>query len=96
MALSAALTAITAAVVGVILNLAIWFALHTLFGELRAIAAGPVAFEAPVPASLNWPFLLLTAAALIAIFRFRAGTLAVLGGCGLAGALLWLVSPTIH
>ena len=95
-ALSASLTAITAAVVGVILNLAIWFALHTLFGELRAIAAGPVAFEAPVPASLNWPFLLLTAAALIAIFRFRAGTLAVLGGCGLAGALLWLVSPTIH
>ena len=95
-ALSAALTAITAAVVGVILNLAIWFALHTLFGELRPVAAGPVAFEAPVLGSLSWPFLLLTAAALVAIFRFRVGTLWVLAGCGIAGALLWLVSPTIH
>ena len=94
-ALTAALTAITAAVVGVILNLALWFALHTLFGELRPVAAGPVRFDAPVLASLNWPFLLLTAAALIAIFRFGAGTLRVLGGCGLAGALLWLASPTM-
>ena len=90
-ALSAALAAITAAIVGVILNLALWFALHVLFGELRPVAAGPVGFEAPIWASLNLPALGLTAAALVAIFRFRAGPIPVLAGCGLAGALLWLV-----
>jgi chromate transporter len=95
-ALSAALTAITAAVVGVILNLALWFALHALFGELRTVAAGPLRFEAPVLASLSLPALALTSLALIAIFRFRAGPLPVLGGCALAGAALWLVSPPIH
>jgi len=95
-ALSAALGAITAAVVGVILNLALWFALHTLFGEVRAVRAGPVGFDAPVLASLDLPALILTAAALVAIFRFRAGPLPVLAGCGLAGALLWLVPAPIH
>jgi len=95
-ALSAALTAITAAVVGVILNLALWFALHTLFGELRAVAAGPLRFEAPIFASLNLAALALTSLAVVAIFRFRAGPLPVLAGCALAGAALWLVSPPIH
>jgi chromate transporter len=95
-ALSAALTAITAAVVGVILNLAIWFALHALFRDLRAVDVGPIGFEAPVLASVNLPALALTAAALVAIFRFRAGPLPVLAGCGLAGALFWLISAPIH
>jgi chromate transporter len=87
-ALSAALTAITAAVVGVILNLAIWFALHALFSQVRPVQAGPVGFDAPVFASVNWPALVLTAAALVAIFRFRLGPLPVLAGCGIAG-MLW-------
>jgi len=95
-ALSAALTAITAAVVGVILNLALWFALHALFGEVRKLAAGPLRFDVPVPETLNVPALALTAAALIAVFRFRVGTLAVLAGCALAGLLLGFVSPPIH
>ena len=47
-ALSAALSAITAAVVGVILNLAIWFAVHTIFAAVRPLRFGPVAFDAPV------------------------------------------------
>jgi chromate transporter len=95
-ALSAALTAITAAVVGVILNLAIWFALHALFRDLREVDVGPIGFEAPVLASANLPALALTAAALVAMFRFRAGPLPVLAGCGLAGALFWLISAPIH
>ncbi len=90
-ALSAALTAITAAIVGVVLNLALWFALHVLFGELRPVGAGPFRFDAPLLASLNLPALVLTLAAAVAIFRFRAGPIPVLAGCGLAGALLWLV-----
>jgi len=94
-ALSAGLAAITAAVVGVVLNLALWFALHTLFGALRPVAAGPVGFEAPVLASINWPALALTIAAIVAIFRFRLGPLPVLAGCALAGVGYGFISGTI-
>ena len=90
-ALSAALATITAAVVGVILNLAIWFALHTLFGALSRFEAGPFAFDLPILASANLPALALTAAALIAIFRFKLGPLPVLAGCAAAGVGYWLV-----
>ena len=95
-ALAAALTAITAAVVGVVLNLALWFALHALFAELRPVRAGPLAFDLPVAASLNWAAFALTAAAILAIFRFRVGVVPVLAACGLAGALLHLISAPVH
>ena len=88
-ALSAGLTAITAAVVGVVLNLALWFALHTLFAELRPVRAGPIAVDMPVLSSLDLPALLLTVAAIIAIFRFRLGPLPVLAGCAVAGILYY-------
>ncbi len=85
-ALSAALTAITAAVVGVILNLAIWFAIHTLFGKLAPIAILWNAFEAPVLSSISWPAAVLSAAAALAIFRFKLGVLPVLAGSAAIGA----------
>ena len=88
-ALSAALATVTAAIVGVILNLAIWFALHALFRETHRIAAGPLAFDAPVLSSLNLPALLLTAAAMVAMFRFRIGAMPVLAACALAGVGYW-------
>jgi chromate transporter len=91
-ALSAALTALTAAVVGVILNLALWFALHSLFAEVRPFAAGPVRFEMPVLASVNWPALVLTALAVIAIFRLKVGPMIVLAGCAAAGLLYGLAT----
>jgi chromate transporter len=87
-ALSAALSAISAAVVGVILNLALWFALHTLFREVREVAGAGFRFEVPVPGSVNAAALLLTAAALVAVFRFKVGTLKVLAACAAAG-LAW-------
>ena len=46
--LSAALSAITAAVVGVILNLAVWFAIHTVFRQTMPVRAFPFSFDAPV------------------------------------------------
>src|SRR3546814_11193206 len=58
-ALSATLGAITAAVVGVILNLALWFAIHTLFGEVRKVAIIGGGFDVPVLASLNIAALVL-------------------------------------
>ncbi len=91
-ALSSAMTAITAAVVGVVLNLAVWFALHTIFGEVLEFRAAPVRFDVPVPGSVSVSALLLTLAAMIAMFRFNRGPLSVIAGCGAAGLLLGLGS----
>jgi chromate transporter len=91
-ALTSALSAITAAVVGVILNLAIWFALHTLFREVREIQIAGMSIDWPVAASIDLPALLLTSAAVIAVFRFKVGVLPVIGGCAAAGVLLHLIS----
>lgn len=85
LALAAALSAITAAVVGVVLNLAVWFVLHYWFTKIRP---GPLGLRLPDPASLDWRALLLSLAALIAGFRFKLGVLALLTACAFAGLLL--------
>ena len=84
-ALSAALAAITAAVVGVILNLAVWFALHVLFRELYEARGLGMTIDIPVLNSVNLASLVLTLGAMIAVFRFKIGMLTVLAGCSLAG-----------
>ena len=89
-ALSGAMSAITAAVVGVILNLAIWFGLHTLFGEVWVLAAGPLRLELPVLATIVLPSALLAAAAAFALFRLKASVLLTLGLSALAG-MAWLL-----
>ncbi len=91
-ALALALGTVTAAVVGVILNLALWFGLHVLFAAHAPVALGPLALELPVPASLDPLALLLTAAAMIALLRFKWGVLPVLAGCAGAGAALRLLA----
>jgi chromate transporter len=87
-ALSGALSAITAAVVGVILNLAIWFACHTLFGRVIEWRGFGAQIDLPDLASANMPAILLALAAAIAIFRFKIGMIKVLGACSLAGLAL--------
>jgi chromate transporter len=87
-ALSGALAAITAAVVGVVLNLALWFALHTLFGTLWEVRAGPLRLDVPAWASVNLPACALTIVALVAMLRFKVGALPVLAACAAAG-LAW-------
>jgi chromate transporter len=89
-ALSGALSAITAAVVGVILNLAIWFAIHTIFARVFPVMLGPIHFDAPVIASVNIPALILSALAMIAMLRFHLGVLPTLAACSLAGIALHL------
>ncbi|MGE0425622.1 MAG: chromate efflux transporter [Reyranellaceae bacterium] len=84
-ALSAALGAITAAVVGVILNLAVWFALQVLFKNHVPVAWLGMSLQAPVPSSVDWPSLVLAAGAAIAVFRFKAGMIPVLLTASLAG-----------
>jgi chromate transporter len=85
--LSAALTGITAAVVGVIANLALYFALHTLFGATRSVAAGPLALELPVLDSLRPLSLGIALAAGVMIFRWRWSVLRTLGSCAVLGLL---------
>jgi chromate transporter len=91
--LSAALTGITAAVVGVIANLALYFAIHTLFATSRPLSLGPLRLELPELASLRPVPLVITATALVMIFRLRWSvprTLAVCAGLGLTAALTGL------
>lgn len=86
-ALWGALSAITAAVVGVVLNLALWFALHTLFARLDPVAVLGGRVDVPDPASVNGQAAVLTAVALVLTFGFRLGTvpmLAVCAGLGMA------------
>jgi len=94
-ALNAALSAITAAVVGVILNLAAWFGLHVLFAEVRPDAVPGTALEAPVLASLNEASLFLTLAAAVAVFRFKAGVIPVLLACGAAGVAYYYATAAL-
>jgi chromate transporter len=75
---TAPLSAITAAVVGVIVNLAMFFAYHVLW---------PGGFKAPI----DWISLLIGAAATIALFRFKVGVIPVILACGLAGLAITLV-----
>lgn len=77
-ALGGAMSAITAAVVGVILNLAVWFGLHVLFAEVAPVTLGPLTLDAPVPGSLLLPSLILTVLAALAIFRLKLSVIAVL------------------
>jgi chromate transporter len=86
--LNGALSAITAAVVGVILNLAVWFALHVIFAEQQMLRWGPLHFEVPVLASVNLWALLLTIGAIVAVFRLKIGMIPVLAGCALIGVAL--------
>jgi len=94
-ALSAALSTITAAVVGVILNLAVWFGLHVLFAEVRVVRLGPATLDVPVLATLDVPALLLTAFAVLAVFRLKLGMIPVLAASAGLGMLYHLATAGI-
>jgi chromate transporter len=90
-ALSGALSAITAAVVGVILNLAIWFALHVWFATVREREIGWLRLDVPDLASVDPAALALTAVAILALFGLRLGMIATLAGCAALGILYRLL-----
>ena len=92
--LSAALGGITAAVVGVLGNLFLWFGLHTLFRQIDTWH-GPLGMQLPLPdfASIDLVALLLTAAAITATVRLKWGMGRVLFGCALVG---WAISFTLR
>ena len=90
--LSAGLSAITAAVVGVIANLAVWFALHVLFADVGEAAFGPFILPVPDPATLNGAAFVIALGAGVALLRFHVNLFAVLGAATLAGIAVVLVA----
>ena len=80
---TAPLTAITAAVVGVIANLAVFFALHVLW-------------PTGLSGLLEWPAALIGIAAVTALFRYKLGVIPVLIASGLAGLVWVFLRPLIH
>lgn len=89
-ALSGALAAITAAVVGVILNLTVWFALHVLFGSVGELKLGFFAPAWPEVTTLDWRAALLAIVAVVALFRLHLGMVPVLAVCAALGLVLKL------
>lgn len=89
--LSGALAAIAAAVVGIILNLAVWFALHVVFERVAEPHFGPFRLIQPDPASLDIPAALLAAASLIAMLRLKWGMMPTLLAAATTGLARRLV-----
>ncbi|MCB9658910.1 MAG: chromate efflux transporter [Polyangiales bacterium] len=89
--LTAALSAVTSAVVGVILNLALWFAVHTLFREVAERSHGVAHLLVPDVSSVNVTAVAITVVACVAVFRIKASMPVTLGGCAALGALAHLL-----
>jgi chromate transporter len=90
--LNAALAAITAAVVGIILNLAVWFALHAIFGEVRETTAAGLRLWLPVLQTVQLPSLALAGGAALAMFRFEVGMMPTLAASALLGCGYFLLT----
>ena len=90
--LQAALSGVTAAVVGVIANLGLWFALHVMFDQTRRVQTGPLDMTLPVLSGFQPVALILAAAASIALIRFKLGIMTVLAGTVAAGVALQAVA----
>lgn len=86
--LKGGLATLTAAIVGVIANLSLWFALHVLFTRVAEQRAGPLHLLVPDPASLDWRAALLAALAALLVLRLRWNVIAVLALCAAGGLVL--------
>lgn len=93
--LATALTGITAAVVGVIASLAVFFALHTLFADTARVTSGPLSFEVPLVSSIQWAALAITALGCALLFWRGWSVLRTLGVCALAGVIVGLGSALL-
>ena len=83
--LSVALTGITAAVVGVIANLGVYFAVHTLFSDTLALGWSWLALEVPDVSTVRWVALAIAVVAAVLLFRVKWSVLRTLGVCAVLG-----------
>jgi chromate transporter len=86
--LSGALAAVTAAVVGVILNLTLWFALHVLFARVEVVRAGPLRAYVPDLATLDWRAATLALVAAALMLRLHRGLVETVAVMALLGILV--------
>lgn len=89
-AFTGVLSSITASVVGVILNLAVWFALHALFTEVESFQKGALKLWLPDWQTFQIPIALLTVLAGTALIRFKVNLFFILAFCASAGILIRL------
>ena len=89
-ALASALAGITAAVVGVIAHLGLYFALHTLFAATDVVEQGPLSLEVPLLDSVRWPAVVVALLAAVLVSRLNWSVLRVLGVCAVVGLVLGL------
>ena len=80
--------------VGVIANLALYFAVHTLFSQTKQHTWGPVTTSLPVPGTVVWSAVVITALGFLLVFGRRWSVLRVLGGCAVAG-VAWQLAATL-
>lgn len=86
--LKGGLATLTAAIVGVIANLSLWFALHVLFLRVETVEAGPARLLAPVPGSFDWRAAVLASVAAFLVFRLRWNVIYVIGSVAAGGLVL--------
>lgn len=91
--LQGGLAALTAAVVGVIANLSVWFALHVLFRQVSLVTSGPLHLQLPVPASIDLLALCLSLLAFMLLFRTKLGVLGTLAICGVTAIAVQMILP---
>jgi chromate transporter len=89
--LQSALAAVTAAVVGVILNLTVWFALHVLFVTITETLAGPLRLYLPQLSSLSWDAVGLSALAVLLLFKLHRSIIETLSVCAVLSLALYSV-----
>jgi chromate transporter len=93
--LKTAMSSITAAVVGVVLNLAAWLALNTIFGSLRDVYVLGAHLQIPVLHTANLPSLCIAIVALLALFRFKIGMIYTIAGCAGLGVAYHVIRMLI-
>jgi chromate transporter len=92
--LSGALIGVTAAVVGVVVNLALWFSIHALFEAVSLHEFAGASLEVPILSSLRFSSLIIAIVAAVLVFRFRATILTVLAVSGALG-MISILNETI-
>jgi chromate transporter len=90
--LHAAMSTVTAAVVGVVLNLSVWFTLHAAFRRVDDVAFGPLTISVPMLVTVSVPTVVIAAGAMLAMLRFKIGMGKTLLACAILGAAYKLIS----
>ncbi len=89
------LSAITAAVVGVILNLAVWFSIHTIFEIVHEVHLPGIRLLIPDWQTIDLAALIIAVGAFIAIFRYKIDMLLTLAGSAITGLVYYLVFRSV-